>query len=386
MAGNKGGYGHNKTTKKAQAWNVQEPKVRHEPNSRERVDLNPEAFDRLIAQKGVMAKVYRTLYCPNVKSVDGAEHEIDCSICNGSGFIDIDPICSYVFIQHQELNELPAIEGFVDGNTVLVTFPIGVEVQYFTKIELQDYKDVYPQRVMRKPGSLVDVLKYQACIVNALFTGDNDGLVRYYQNTDFIVDLNGNIKWLTSGDKQLVTFSAVPDSGSFTLKFGSLAPTAAIPFSANAAAVQAALRLVAGLEAVTVSGDFTDGFSIIFVGVDSPVANLVAVSSLLDGVTAVTITVADASSSARKPNDGKPYTIHYQAHTQYRCKAAAHTNRFTQFASGEQIQHMKMPDQWYATKEFLVKRTDKESGAELEQGPFSRHTITETTDGDSDED
>jgi hypothetical protein len=376
-------YGHNKSTKKAPGWNVQEPKVRSEISNRERVDLNPESFDRLIQQKGVMAKVYRTLYCPNVKSVDGAEHEIDCTICNGSGFLDVDPICTYVFIQHQELNELPAIEGFVDGNTVLMTFQIGVEVQYFTKIELQDFKDVFPQRVMRKPGSLIDVLKYPACIVNGLFTGSNAGLVRYYQNTDFAVDLNGNIKWLTPGDAQLVGFSLVPDSGTFKLKFG-LLETADIAFGASAAQVQAALRLIQGLEAVTVSGDFTAGFTVTFIGVDSPVSLLTSTSALLNGVTAVTIAISDRSKAARKPNDGQPYTIHYQAHTQYRTKAAAHTNRFTQFATGSEIQHMKMPDQWYAQKEFLVKRTDKETGAELQQGPFSRHTITDTTDDQND--
>lgn len=369
-------YGHNKTTKKAQGWNIQEPKVRPEQSNRERVDLNPESFDRLINQKGVECQVFRTLYCPNVKSVDGAEHEIDCTFCNGSGFIDVDPICSFVYIQHQELNELPAIEGFVDGSTVQMTFPTGVEVQYFTKIVLKDFKDIFPQRVMRKAGSLIDVLKYPACIVNVLLDKDN---VRYYQNIDFTLDLNGNVKWLTPGDQQLVAFSLVPDSGHFTLKFGATS-TANIAFNASSAQVQAALRLIAGLEAVTVSGDFTAGFTITFVGVNSPVSLLTSTSALLNGVTAVTINITDKSKAARKPNDGLPYTIHYQAHTQYRARAAIHTSRFTQFATGNEIQHMKMPDQWYATKEFLVKRTDKETGVELQQGPYDTHKITETTD------
>lgn len=373
-------YGHNNSTKKAKGWNVKEPVVRKEISARERVDLNPEAFDRLIRQKGVMAKVYRSMYCPNVKSVDGAEHEIDCQICNGSGFLDVDPICTYVFIQHQELHELPNIEGFVDGNTVLMTFPIGVEVNYFTKIVLHDYKDIFPQRVLRKTGSLIDVLKFPACVVNVLIDKNN---VRYYQNTDFVVDLNGNVKWLTAGDQQLLSFSAVPDSGTFHVTYHMLSTTE-LAFNAPAADVQAALRLIEGLEAVTVSGNFTAGFKITFVGVDSPVDTVTVSSSLLNGADPVDITVSDATTSARKPNDGKPYTIHYQAHIQYRVKAAMHTNRFTQFATGSDIQHMKMPDQWYATKEFLMKLTDKETGVELQQGPYDRHVITETTDDQDD--
>jgi len=34
-----------------------------------------------------------------------------------------------------------------------------------------------------------------------------------------------------------------------------------------------------------------------------------------------------------------------------------------------------MPEQWYATKEFFVERTDLD-GNELEQGPYDKHAIT----------
>lgn len=364
-------YGHNVTTQKKEGWSVPEPKVRPESNSFNRVDLDPSKFDLLIQQKGMMCRVYRTTYCPNVKSVDGAEHEIDCTICNGSGFIDFDPICTYVFIQHQELDKLPQIEGFVDGNTVMMTFPIGVEMQYFTKIELHDQRQVFPQRVLRNPDSLIDVLKYPACAVNGLIgkTG-----TRYYQGIDFELDLNGNVKWLTPGDQQLTAFSAIPDSGTFILTFAGN-DTDALAFNATAADVQAALRELDGFADVVVSGDFTVGFKVTYVGVDSPVPMLTATSSLLNGVTAVTIMITNVTKKARKPNDSQPYAIHYQAGVVYRAKAAIHANRYTQYAQGSEVQQMKMPEQWYATKEFLIKRVDKLNGTELQQGPYDKHTI-----------
>ncbi len=378
MSSNNTKYGHNQTTKRKPGWDVKESVTRPETNSRERVDVRPEAFDRLINQKGVMARIYRTLYCPNVKSVDGAEHEIDCTLCNGSGFIDVDPICCHVYIQTQDLHELPNIEGFLDGNTISVTFPAGVEVQYFTKIELHDFTDVFPQRVLRKRGTLVDILKYPACRVNVLLDRNN---VRYHQGIDFILDANGNVKWLSPGDQQLITFGAAPDGGSFTITKSALT-TAAIPFDADADAVQAALRALEGLETVTVSGDFLTGFLITFVGIDSPVALATTDSELTLAAAPVVITVADASRRAKKPNDNKPYAIHYEARTQYRAKAAIHSNRFTQVAAGETIEYLKMQEQWYCTKEFLIKRTDKESGAELQQGPFDNHSIVVEDGGD----
>jgi hypothetical protein len=371
-------YGHNNATKKARGWNVPEPVVLPEINPQGRIDLDPSKFDLLIQQKGIVAKVYRTLYCPNVKSCDGAEHEIDCTFCNGSGFLDVDPICVYVFIQTQELDKLPNVEGFVDGNTVLITFPIGVEMQYFTKIELHDFTEVYPQRVLRKPGALTDILKYPACRVNVLIDRNQ---IRYFQEMDFTLDLNGNVKWLTAGDQQKVAFSAVPDSGSFTLTFGSFT-TAPIPFNASAAQVEAALELTSVLANVTVTGDFTTGFKVTFVGVDSPVALLTSSSSLAHGVTPVTIAVTDVAIAARKPNDNEPYSIHYEARVQYRAKMAVHSNRFTQFATGNQIQHVKMNEQWYCAKEFLVKLTDKFTAVELQQGPYDAHKIVIEDGGD----
>lgn len=185
-------YGHNKKTKNREAWNVRESVVKPDTAPKERVDLSPEAFDRLLEQKGMEVKVYRTTYCPKVKSVDGAEHEIDCSLCNGSGFVDLDPLCTKAFIQNQGLETLAHVEGFVQGNTIAMSFPIGIEIQYFTKIEIVNMPDIYFQRVMRTPGSDVDILKYRAKRINIVLDYDN---VRYYQDQDFVIDQNGNLAW-----------------------------------------------------------------------------------------------------------------------------------------------------------------------------------------------
>lgn len=188
-------HGHNKKTKKQEAWNVKTSKLRPDSAAKGRVDLDPFKFEDLIEQKGVNVKVYRTLYCPNVKSVDGAEHNIDCTTCNGSEFIDLEPLCVKAIIQNQNLEELAKVEGYVDGNHVAMTFPIGIELQYFTLIELIDFTEIYYQRILRKVGDKTDVLKYHTCRVNVVI--DSNG-VRYYQDQDFEIDVNGNIKWGTT--------------------------------------------------------------------------------------------------------------------------------------------------------------------------------------------
>ena len=105
----------NDNTNKLQGWNITDTKELADLEPSERVDLDPRKFDKLIKQKGVRVKVYRSMYCPKVKSIDGAEHEIDCDMCNGSGYIDLHPICTNSFIQNQELEKIQLPEGWLDG-------------------------------------------------------------------------------------------------------------------------------------------------------------------------------------------------------------------------------------------------------------------------------
>lgn len=194
MSGNKNPIGNNTNTGKAEGWNVKDGRILPDTDPKGRVDLNPKDFDVLLRQKGTRIKVFRSFYCPNVKSVDGAEHQIDCQLCNGSGYIDVDCIETKVYIQNQDLERLMTQGGDYDGNSVMMTFPTGIELQYFTRVELIDFTDIYYQRVLRNPVGAVDILKYKACRVNALI--DQNG-ISYYQQQDFDMDQNGDITWLT---------------------------------------------------------------------------------------------------------------------------------------------------------------------------------------------
>ncbi len=165
MSNGKGSPKNN--TQDKQGWAVKEPITIPGKKKAGRIDLDPEAFDRLIQEKGARVKVYRTFFCPNVKSIDGGEHNINCTICNGSGFRDVRPIETIAFLQNQSFEKMPFSEGMVDGNSVAGTFPIGIELQYFTLVELIDFTEIYYQRVQRQEGS-VDVLKYKACRINVV--------------------------------------------------------------------------------------------------------------------------------------------------------------------------------------------------------------------------
>ncbi len=66
---------------------------------------------------------------------------------------------------------------------------------------------------------------------------------------------------------QLISFSAVPDAGNFRLTHDGN-ETVDIAFGDSNTDVQTALNALASLSAVTVTGDFTNGFVVTFAGAD----------------------------------------------------------------------------------------------------------------------
>lgn len=78
---------------------------------------------------------------------------------------------------------------------------------------------------------------------------------------------------------QAITFSIVPDLGTFILSYDG-EDTTPIPFDATDVDIQDALRLLTGLSSVTVSGDFTIGFEISFVGIAAPLPLVLSLNTL----------------------------------------------------------------------------------------------------------
>jgi len=93
---------------------------------------------------------------------------------------------------------------------------------------------------------------------------------------------------------QVITFSLTPTSGSVVFSYADEA-IASLGFAATAGNFQTALRAIDGLEDVTVTGSFADGFTVIFVGVPAPADLIEVVSTTLTaaGPTVVSILIEE---------------------------------------------------------------------------------------------
>lgn len=96
------------------------------------------------------------------------------------------------------------------------------------------------------------------------------------EDTIFSVDGNSDIQFGTdteatigsgTDEVQTITFDAVPDAGDFKLVFDG-DETNAIAYTDTASTVESELNALPGLSTVTVSGNFTTGFTVTFTGVD----------------------------------------------------------------------------------------------------------------------
>lgn len=103
--------------------------------------------------------------------------------------------------------------------------------------------------------------------------------------------------------QQLISFSSVPTVGNYKLSYG-VNTTGNIAYNATAADVQTALRLLAGLSTVTVSGNTTSGFTVVFTGVSGPATLLVVTNDSLQNTSGFDVFVSPATTVIGIAADG----------------------------------------------------------------------------------
>lgn len=157
--------------------------------------LDVTRLDQLILDLGVRVRVWHSTICPNMSSLESIDHDINCSVCNNN-MIDFDCQETTALFQQQDMAESFKVQGTYHIDKILVTFLSGITLQTFTKVELLDFEEDFFELVQRKTGSATDVLKYSACKVLGAFAIVSNTLVRYHADTDFTIDVNGNVKWI----------------------------------------------------------------------------------------------------------------------------------------------------------------------------------------------
>jgi hypothetical protein len=126
--------------------------------------------------------------------------------------------------------------------------------------------------------------------------GPSDTVIR---GREFIIPLES----LFGTAEQLVSFDQAPTDGTWKLTYGTT-DTSDFNFDDTAAEVQTALRLITGLADCTVTGDYTTGFLISYMGVQTPLALDAAGDGVdFDAVITVGLVTYEAWDTALKRGD-----------------------------------------------------------------------------------
>jgi hypothetical protein len=169
--------------------------------------INPDKLDQLIRDLGVRVRVYKSTLCPNMKSLESMDHDINCPVCNNN-MIDFCPKETIAMFQQQGLVEQYKLQGTFNMDEVTVSFLSGVTLAPLAKVELLDFKEDFYELVQKQvqADTDTDLLKYAACEVLGVFVIRAGVAKQFYQGPDFELDVNGSVKWLTANrpnDKEI---------------------------------------------------------------------------------------------------------------------------------------------------------------------------------------
>lgn len=138
-------------------------------------------------------------------------------------------------------------------------------------------------------------------LMNSSFGSDNKIRSMWWSDSNdrtFMTVVHLEDVFVGTDEQQLVSFSAVPAVGQWSLTFGP-DTTSALGFSATASQVQTALQALAGIGSgnVLVTGNYTSGFTVHFTGTlgKAPQSLMIEASDTLEdsGSNPVTITIAE---------------------------------------------------------------------------------------------
>ena len=157
--------------------------------------LNPDKLDQEVRELGVRVRLWKSTICPNMKSLESMDHDINCPVCNNN-MIDFSPKESIAIFQQQSLTEQFKVQGTFSIDEIQVTFLSGISLQHYARVDLLDFEEEFFELVQRQEGVAVDRLKYAACKVAGLFVATNAGKEQYHEGADFVLDQNGDVKWV----------------------------------------------------------------------------------------------------------------------------------------------------------------------------------------------
>jgi hypothetical protein len=188
---------------------------------KQRADFRPNEFSRVILQHGKRLVWRKAMLCPCLREESG-QADLDCSDCDGSGFVYVDPLSIQAHMASFSKNtRIYEKFGLWQTGEVQVTVQQAYRLGYRDSLEMLDDLMSFDELIEKgdrrgrksalDPG--VDSARYRIThLTKALVRSGNDSIpleVGYHIE----VDENGHLKWTAPGN------SLVPDKSFVSLRY-----------------------------------------------------------------------------------------------------------------------------------------------------------------------
>ena len=167
-----------------------------ERSDRFRVDFDPDAFIKFIKTKGYDVIWEKALYCPQLKGLGPRDHDLACTVCDGSGFVYYDSTPTRMMLQSLKLEEAYYAFGRFDTGSVMLSALPKDRISFWDRITLCNGEARFAELLFRSPDSLRDRPKYNPLEIDRLQWVDTNGVVQTYTPPSFSIDVvTGEIVW-----------------------------------------------------------------------------------------------------------------------------------------------------------------------------------------------
>jgi hypothetical protein len=170
----------------------------------ETVDFDRDKFAKLIADHGYFLTWEKAALCPNTPNtgLGPRDHDINCKICDGTGFYYFDPQCATMLMQGIRLDQSYHAYGRWDVGQQMVTAMPDFTISYFDRLTLSNGVARFMERVTRQPDTDTDKLRYAPLAIEIVVWVGRTGAVKvFYVDTDFIISADGSsIQWMITSD------------------------------------------------------------------------------------------------------------------------------------------------------------------------------------------
>lgn len=172
------------------------------PNETGQIGMNANPFEQLISAHGIRMIHQKPLPCPNQQTLNGGDHDPNCSRCY-NGFLYYGQTEFIGAFMGNSINRQFGMNGTWDLDQAQIVVPSkdknGAEMdfQFFDQIQIPDFTVRYYQRVQASQTG-IDRLHFPAAKIDKVIGSDG---TEYRVGVDCQVDERGWVKWISGGKR-----------------------------------------------------------------------------------------------------------------------------------------------------------------------------------------